>query len=68
MNVNEQSRIVEIWLTKAEKKSEAVRQRLKPMFSAYKRQGYLVAVFESGNQDLAQLTSALLCDNRTRLA
>ena len=68
MNVNEESHIVEIWLTNAEKTSETVCQRLKPIFSVYKKQGYLVAVFESGDQDLAGLTSALLCENRTRLA
>lgn len=68
MNVNEESHIVEIWLTNAEKTSEDIRRRLRPVFSAYKQRGYLVAVFESGDQDLVQLTSALLCDNRTRLA
>ena len=68
MNVNEESHIVEIWLTNAEKTSETVCQRLKPIFSVYKKQGCLEAEFESGQPELAGLTFSLMCEYRTGLA
>lgn len=46
----------------------ALRERLKPLYQKYKAQKYLVAVFESGDRDLADATSDLLCYNRKRLA
>lgn len=37
------------------------------MYRDYKRQGYLVAVFQSGKQDLYRQTSDLLLYNRKRI-
>lgn len=37
------------------------------MYRDYKRRGYLVAVFQSGNQDLYRQTSDLLLYNRKRI-
>ncbi len=65
-HVKDESKLVEIWLTNAEKGDLQLRERLKPLYRAYKQKGYLVAVFESGAQDLVELTSALLCDHRRR--
>lgn len=68
INVREGSRIVEIWLTKAEKQDAAIQEKLKPMYRAYKDKNYLVAVFQSGGRDLADAASDLLCYNRKRIA
>lgn len=59
---------VEIWLTNAEKDNEDLRDQLKLLYQKYKRQGYLVITFQSGNENLADLTGALLTTNRRRMA
>lgn len=62
------SRIVEIWLSNAEKHDTDLRERLKPLYREYKAKNYLVMVFESGEQDLIEATSSLLLYNRRRIA
>lgn len=61
------SKTMEIWLTHAESQDAALQAQLNPLYKAYKAQGYTVAVFHSGAQDLATVTSDLLCYNRKRL-
>ena len=68
INVRDHCKIVEVWLSNSEKRDELLRERLKPLYQKYKAQKYLVAVFESGERDLADATSDLLCYNRKRLA
>lgn len=68
INVRDGSRIVEVWLTRAEKQDAELQEKLKPMYREYKDKNYLVAVFQSGEQDLADATSDLLCYNRKRIA
>ena len=68
MEVREQSKIVELWLTKAEKNDPAFRELLKPIYQRYRDQKYLVAVFLSGEEDLYQQTRDLLLYNRRRQA
>ena len=68
IDVNESAKIVSVWLTGAEKRDAALRERLKPMYRRYHKEKYLVAVYESGEQSLESLTSDLLCYNRKRLA
>ena len=68
INVRDHCKIVEVWLSNSEKQDELLRERLKPLYQKYKAQKYLVAVFESGDRDLADATSDLLCYNRKRLA
>ena len=68
INVRDHCKIVEVWLSNSEKRDELLRERLKPLYQKYKAQKYLVAVFESGDRDLADATSDLLCYNRKRLA
>lgn len=68
IHVRDESRIVEVWLTNAEQQDAEVRERLKPLYQEYKRKNYLVAVFQSGGQNLADVTSDLLCYNRRRIA
>ena len=68
INVRDDSKIVEVWLTNREKQDELLRERLKPLYQRYSAEKYLVAVFESGGRDLAAAASDLLCYNRKRLA
>ena len=68
MEVREQSKIVELWLTREERDDPAFRESLKPIYQQYKDQKYLVAVFLSGEEDLYQQTRDLLLYNRRRQA
>lgn len=68
INVNDSSKIVEIWLSNQEKQDAALRQQLRPLYRAYASKKYLVAVLQSGGRDLQQSTSDLLCYNRKRIA
>ena len=68
IHVRDGSRLVEVWLTNSEKKDAELRKRLEPLYREYKKKDYLVAVFESGTQDLTELTSGLLCGHRRRSA
>ena len=68
MNVLDDEKLVEIWLTKAEKRNAALRERLKPIYTAYKAKKYLVVVYESGEGDLYELTRDLVLTNRWQSA
>ena len=67
INIHDDKKMVEVWLTRAEKQDEALRQELKPLYAQYKKKKYMVAVFESGEQDLYQNTLALLSYNKRRI-
>lgn len=47
---------------------EDLRKRLKLLYQKYKRQGYLMTTFQSGSENLTDLTGALLTANRRRMA
>lgn len=68
MSVNKDSRTVEIWLNTREAQDPALNERLRSLYQIFSDQKYLVAVFQSGRQDLVQSTSDLLCYNRKRIA
>ena len=68
MEVREQNKIVELWLTREERDDATFRESLKPLYQQYKAQNYLVAVFLSGEADLYQQTRDLLLYNRRKLA
>ncbi len=67
IHVSDDKKQVEVWLTRQEQDDRAVQEQLKPMYQDYKRRGYLVAVFQSGKQDLYRQTSDLLIYNRKRI-
>ena len=67
INVHDDKKMVEVWLTRAEKQDEALQQELKSLYAQYKKKKYMVAVFESGEQDLYQNTLALLSYNKRRI-
>ena len=68
ITVHDNRKIVEIWLSNAEKTDASVRRKLEPIYKKYHQQKYQVAVFESGNGDLYESTLALLQYNRKRSA
>ena len=68
INVRSERKIVEIGLTRGEGRDARLREELKPLCRMYKEQGYLAAVYESGDQDLWKTASNLLCYNRRRIA
>ena len=68
MNVLDKTKDVEIWLTRAEKNDPRLRAQLKDVYAEWKRNGYFVTVFESGEKDLYQGTLDLLAYNKKRLA
>ena len=65
--MRDENKIVEVWLTREEKKDINLRERLKPLYQEYKAKKYLVAVFVSGEQDLEELTGSLLGYNKKRV-
>ena len=67
INVRDDDKILEVWLTRAEKQDINLRERLKPLYQEYRAKKYLAAVFESGDQNLEELTGSLLGYNRKRI-
>ena len=65
--MRDNSKIVEVWLNREEKQDVDLRERLRPLYQEYKAKKYLVAVFESGEQNLEELTGSLLGYNRKRV-
>ncbi len=68
INVRDDRKIVEVWLTNEEQQDQAIRENLKPLYQQYKAKKYTVAVFLSGSRDLAEETAALLRYNKRRVA
>ena len=68
MNVRDDKKLVEIWLTNAEKIDPVLREGLKEIYAKYKAKKYMVAVFESGKGNLYENTRDLLLYNRRRSA
>jgi hypothetical protein len=68
MNVLDDRKIVEIWLTRAERDDPALNASLKDIYAEYKQKKYTVAVFQSGDRDLYRSTLDLLAYNKKRVA
>lgn len=68
VNVQTENKIVELWLTRMEREDKVFRASLAPLYQKYNSQGFLVAVYLSGDKDAYQETRALLGYNRRRLA
>ena len=64
LKVHDNTKIVEVWMTNAEKNDPAVQARLKKLYAKYREKKYTVAVFQSGSGDLYQSTRALLAYNK----
>ena len=64
IHMDEEKRIAEIWLTKAESDDPAVGARLKPFYKECKDHKYLAVVYRSGRESLLETTKDLLRHNR----
>lgn len=63
--VDEEKKIVELWLTAAEQNDPALMSSLKPLYGAWRKKQYRPVVFRSGGRNLLDLTEGLLLHNRT---
>lgn len=68
INVHDDRKIVEIWLSHSEQADAALREQLRPIYQEYNGKKYTVAVFQSGTEDLYEQTYQLLLYNRNRAA
>ncbi len=68
IDVKDERKIVSIWLSSEEKNDPAIKQSLKSIYKEFKEKKYTVAVFKSGDRDLAEYTSDLVCYNRKKMA
>ena len=68
INVRDDRKIVEVWLTNQDKRDQALKGQLNILYQQYKVKKYSVVEYQSGDQDLVEETSALLRYNRKRLA
>ena len=68
ININDQQKLVEIWLTREESQNQDLKASLQDLYAQYKAKNYLVAVFQSGEKDLYDSTLGLLLYNRKRSA
>ena len=65
---DEDKRIIEVWLTKAESTDDVLQSRLRPLCKKWKQEKYLTCVYRSGDRDLQEQTAALLLHNRDYFA
>lgn len=68
VNIDKKQKLVEVWLTNKDQSDAAVQGQLLPLFDKFKGLGYLIAVYQSGKDNLYRRTSDLLTYNRKRLA
>lgn len=66
-DVDDQSKLVCVWLSHADQRNPAVQERLRCKYQHYQRQKYCVAVLYSGQENLEELTAELLRYNRKQL-
>ena len=64
IHMDEEKKIAEIWLTKAESDDPAVEAKLKPFYKECKDHRYLAVVYRSGRESLLETTKDLLRHNR----
>ena len=66
--VKDDKKRVEVWLTRAEKEDEGLRDTLKALFAEYKVKKYLCVIYSSGEGDLFANTRDLLLHNKEVIA
>ena len=68
IEVNDEKKIVSLWLTNAEKNNPELRTGLQATYTKYHALKYMVAVFLSGSETLYENTLDLLKYNKRRSA
>lgn len=66
INVREDKKIVEVWLTNADQEDPNVAARLDLLYAKYRNTDYMVSVFKSGKRDLYLSTLDLCLENRMK--
>ena len=66
--VQEQGKLVTVWLNRKEQENGALREQLKSLCAGYAEEKYTVAEFLSGGEELYHNTRDLLLYNRRKLA
>ncbi|MCI8785562.1 MAG: hypothetical protein HFI84_02750 [Eubacterium sp.] len=64
VEVNEQFKFASVWLTNEEKDNADIIDSLQPLMEKYKKMKYRFVVFQSGGQNLLDLTKDLLAHNK----
>ena len=64
INIREDRKIVDIWLTQAEKNDPVIKEQLKEIYAKYAHTQYTVAVFFCGPNTLYDQTKALIQHNK----
>ena len=57
IDVQDEKKLVCIWLTRAESAEADIRKSLKPLYGEYKSKKYFIALYRSGEQDLQEMTA-----------
>lgn len=68
IKINDENKIVSLWLTKAENADANLRAGLMERLSTYRKKNYLISVFSPGDSDLYENTLGLLLRNKRRSA
>ena len=68
LKVHNDTKLVEVWLTNAEKNAPHIQAYLKDIYAKYKSPDYTIAVFQSGSEDLFMKTRDLLAYNKRHSA
>jgi len=68
ININDNTKTAEFWLTRNESDNPDFRKNIKPLCKEFSSKKYFVAIFMSGDKELFEQTSNLLCYNKKRIA
>ena len=64
VDVKDTEKMVTIWLTHQDQADARIKETIKRISEEYRSKKYLVGVFLSGEEDLLEQTSGLLCHNQ----
>ena len=64
IEINDEFKFAGVWLTNQEKEDDRIRNELLPIIRKFRDKKYRFVIYESGKENLAELTGALLSHNR----
>ncbi len=65
--IDPDKKLFTVWVTNGEKEDDKFLEKARKDASIFKKAGYLVAFFHSGNEELLEAASALVCSNYREL-
>lgn len=63
INMNQEMKVAEIWLSKAESNDPEIEKKLKPFYRKCKDRKYMAVVYRSGKENLFETTKDLIIHN-----